>query len=92
MKRVYEKPMLAVEHFSLTQSIAGCPAIKISGTGTSEDVLNDPSSTPTMKNLARAFYFLSTAGCRRHADNMTEVSSGNDTICYHGPIRTAFLS
>ena len=91
MKRVYEKPMLAVEHFSLTQSIAGCPAIRIAGTGSSEDVLNDPSSTPTMKNLARAFYFLSTGGCRRSADNMTE-GTGSDTICYHGPIRTAFLS
>ena len=91
MKRVYEKPMLAVEYFSLTQSIANCPAIKIAGTGTSLDVLNDPSSTPQMKDLARAFYFLSTAGCRRHADNMVE-GTGNDTVCYHGPIRTAFLS
>lgn len=91
MKKVYEKPALAVEYFSLTQSIASCPAIKIAGIGSSEDVLADDSSTPTMKNLARAFYFLSTGGCRRHADNMVE-GSGNDTICYHGPIRTAFLS
>lgn len=91
MKKVYEKPELAVEYFSLTQSIAGCRGIKIQGVGSSFDVLADPDSTAAMKNLARAYYFISTGGCRRHADNMSE-GTGNDTICYHGPIRAAFVS
>lgn len=91
MKKIYEKPALAVEYFSLTQSIAGCAGIKIQGLGSSADVLADPDATNTMKSLARAYYFISTGGCLRHADNMTE-GSGNNTICYHGPVRAAFTS
>ena len=91
MKKIYEKPALAVEYFSLTQSIAGCSGIKIQGIGSSADVLADPDATATMKSLARAFGFISSGGCRRPLDGQMEAANG-DTICYHGPIRTAFLS
>jgi len=93
MKKCYEKPMLAIEHYSLTQSIAGCTGIKIKGKGSSADVLADPDATNQMKSLASAFGFISAGGCLRPLDGYTESGGVNgDTICYHGPIQSAFVS
>lgn len=93
MKKFYEKPMLAIEQYSLTQSIAGCTGIKIKGKGSSADVLADPDATSQMKSLASAFGFISAGGCLRPLDGYTESGgSGGNTICYHGPIKSAFIS
>lgn len=91
MKKRYEKPMLAVEHFSLTQAIAGC-VLKIKGTGSSRDVLADPDATNQMKSLASAGGFISAGGCLRPLDGYTETGKDGDMICYHGPISAAFPS
>ncbi|MBQ9762434.1 MAG: hypothetical protein IJV82_05080 [Oscillospiraceae bacterium] len=93
MKKCYEKPMVQVEYFSLTQAIAACPGIKIKGVGSSQDVLDDSDATEYMKSYAKAFGFLSSGNCLRVMDGFAEPGgSGGNTICYHGPVVSAFLS
>lgn len=91
MKRRYEKPMLCIEHYALTQTIAACSGIKIKdGPGTGyEDVLNDPDATNTMKTMARRGGFLTTSdGCRISLVGTTDT----DGVCYHTNINAAFNS
>lgn len=85
MKKPYHKPMLAVEHYSLTQSISSCVGIKINSVN-AECVLTDPDSTNEMKNWAHRNGFLSNA-C---GIDMSGYKS--DTICYHTSINAAFTS
>ncbi len=93
MKKRYEKPMVAVECFSLTQAVAACSGIRIKGVGSRQDVLDDPDSTDQMKSFANAFGFLSSGGCLRVMDGYAETGgSDGNTICYHGPVVSAFLS
>jgi hypothetical protein len=87
MKKPYQKPMLAIEYFSLTQSISACVGIKINAVDPA-CVLNDPDSPNDMKNWARRNGFLS------NVDACTIDMSGyrNDTMCYHTSINAAFTS
>ena len=61
MKKVYEKPMLAVEYYQLTQTIAACET-KISMLN-SECVINDSDSTDIMKDLAWGGWFADASNC-----------------------------
>lgn len=85
MKKPYEKPMIAIEYYSLTQSISSCSGIKINFIN-ADCVLKDPDSTNEMKNWAYRFGFLSDA-CRI---DMSGYKS--DTVCYHTSINPAFTS
>ena len=77
--------MLAVEYYSLTQSISSCVGIKINFAD-AVCVLRDPDSTNEMRNWARRTGFLSTS--------CTIDMSGyqGDTVCYHTSINAAFTS
>ncbi|MDD6175792.1 MAG: hypothetical protein PUC59_08565, partial [Firmicutes bacterium] len=74
MKKQYEKPMLAVEYYMLSQSIAAC-ATKI-GFQNSECVIKDPDATNTMKDLASSDYFVEVA-CAAPPTGMDQY----DSIC-----------
>ena len=79
--------MLAVEHYSLTQSISSCVGIKINHVD-AECVLKDPDSTNKMKNWARRNGFLSNVDdCKIDMSGYQE-----DGICYHTSINAAFTS
>lgn len=85
----YEKPIVLIEHYALTQTIAACTGIKIlspSGIVTSADVMKNPDSTIIMKTFARQGGFL--GGCEWNLTGET----GNDGICYHTNINAAFTS
>ena len=83
MKKPYEKPVLAVEYYQLTQAIAAC-ATKI-GFLDSACVLRDADSTPMMKGLAWEKYFVT---CEEQITGMDE----RDKICYHTNANAAFTS
>ena len=85
MKMPYEKPMMAIEYYELTQAIASC-SLKISFTS-SECVLTDTDSTKDMIEFAYDGYFIGT-GCDQEATGMT----GSDGICYHTNMNAAFVS
>lgn len=85
MKLVYEKPMMAVERYVLTQSIATC-VTKIGFLDTA-CVLKDDDSTNEMINLAdQKSYFIS--GCQKTPSE----NEGSNGICYHTNANAAFNS
>lgn len=84
MKLKYVKPMLAVEAYVLSQTIAAC-STRISFTN-SQCVLDDPDSTTQMKDLAFGGFF--SDGCNMSAAGM----DGADKICYHTNANAAFVS
>lgn len=84
MKKPYQKPLLAVERYCLTQSISSCVGLKINSVD-AECVKNDPDSTNMMLNLAHRNGFL--AGCA------IDVSGHRyEGICYHTNVNAAFTS
>jgi len=85
VKKIYVKPMIAVEHYSLSQAIATCTT-KI-GFMDSECVKKDPDATDQMKDLAWAEFF--NAG---HCESYPEGMDGADSICYHTNLNAAFNS
>lgn len=86
MKKHYEKPLVAIEYFELTQTIASCN-IKI-GFLDSACVRNDPDATSEMKNLAMQFYF--TSGYCGKVPNFG--TTPEDGVCYHTNLNSAFNS
>lgn len=87
MKKTYTKPLLAVEHYELTQTIANC-ATKIGFLGSSDCVKNDPDATDQMKDLAWSGFFMDKNGCREYPEGMDAF----DSICYHTNANAAFNS
>ena len=87
MKKTYTKPLLAVEHYELTQTIATCTT-KI-GLLSNTCVANDPDSTPQMKNFAKIGWFTDSTNC---PNGYPEGMDGADKICYHTNINAAFNS
>lgn len=85
MKKQYEKPMLAVEYYQLSQSIAAC--VTRINYQSSDCVTNDSDSTEEMTRLAGAGFFV---------DQICTLSSvgmdANDKICYHTNANAAFTS
>lgn len=91
MKKTYTKPLLAVEHYELTQTIASC-ATKI-GFFDSACVLSDPQSTNQMKDFAKIGFFAQSTIADKGSCSMTaQGMDGFDSICYHTNINTAFNS
>ena len=86
MKKTYTKPLLAVEHYELTQTIASC-ATKIGFTN-SGCVIKDPDATNQMKDLALSGFFTEQGSCDIYAIGM----DGADKICYHTNASAAFNS
>jgi hypothetical protein len=62
MKRIYEKPVLFVERFELTQMLSSCSVLI--GATDSACVLKDPDAGNYMRSLAKYGYFL--GGCSIH--------------------------
>ena len=83
MKMPYEKPMMAIERYELTQSIATC-SLKIGFLNT-ECVINDPDAPLSMIDLAYSGYFIQ--DCENVAPD-----TGNDGLCYHTSVTMAFNS
>lgn len=86
MKKTYQKPMMAVEQFALTQSIATCET-KI-GFLSSECVKKDPDATEQMKDFAYSGFFTEAGSCDQYAIGMDDF----DKICYHTNAGAAFNS
>ncbi len=82
MKMKYEKPMIAVENFELSQAIAAC-VTKISFNN-HICVQEDPDAMEFW-GLAHQGYF--TENCKFSAD-----SPENDSICYHSAVSLIFTS
>lgn len=87
MKKQYIKPMIAVEYYELTQSIASC-VTKFGFQGSSECVIKDADATDQMKDLAYSGFFTAEGQCSLIAIGMDE----NDKYCYHTNINAAFNS
>ncbi len=87
MNRIYEKPMVLVDRFELTQTIAAC-VTKI-GFVNSDCVFKDADSPIDAKRLAYAGWF--TAGNCGDKYVITGMAS-NDGICYHTSTNAMFSS
>ena len=85
VKKQYEKPMLAVEYYQLSQSIAAC--VTRINYQNSDCVKKDPDSTNQMKDLAWDGYFVEGV-CSQSPSGMDQ----NDSICYHTNASAAFTS
>lgn len=86
MKMKYQKPMVAVEHYKLSQSIAAC-VIHIGLTNNS-CVLHDKDTPVEVKSFAYTYanYFGVTCD-----DNCATVQD-NEKICYHTSVNALFTS
>ena len=85
MKIKYEKPMVAVERYELSQAIASC-VIKIGPAGTQYCVQTDLLTPEKMRDMANNGYFAS--------DCPTKASPGQtfDGVCYHTQASATFIS
>ncbi len=86
MKMKYEKPMIAVENFELSQAIAAC-VTKI-GFNNSGCVAHDNDLPDEIRALGHAGYFYDSQGCDPLISSMPE----NDKICYHSAANMMFIS
>ena len=84
MKLNYQKPMLKLQGYAASQSIASC-YIQI-GLTDSMCIINDPDSTTIMKDLAWSGFFGD--GCEMQAAGMEP----DDSICYHTNANATFTS
>ena len=95
MKKKYQKPLFAVEYYTLTQSVAVCGGIKI-GFADSICVEKDPDATDKMKDWAAVGGFITstvsgTRSCGMDLSGFVE-GSLDDLICYFTSINAAFIS
>lgn len=84
MKKPYEKPVLLIEKYALTQQIASC-ATNI-GFGDAQCVIDDEDSTGQMKDFASWGTFTSVC------DIPATVGQEFDGLCYHTNVKSAFNS
>lgn len=90
MKKKYVTPMIAVEHYELTQTIANC-SVKI-GFVDSECVLSDPDAPGRMKNMAKVSFFHSSMSGYDGCSMLATGTSFEDGICYHTSTSMTFNS
>lgn len=88
MKKVYEKPLVAVERYELSQAIAGC-VIKIGPNGTNSCIIKDPDTPEAMRSHAELGGF---ANYTCLPMNYVNVGQMFDGICYHTQANAAFPS
>jgi hypothetical protein len=89
MKMKYEKPMVAVDLYQLTQSIAGC-SIKVNYVN-SGCFMDSPNTTVDMKALASVGFFVDGA-CLLTAVAGTTYDGAENGVCYHTNVNGALLS
>lgn len=87
MKRNYVTPMIAVEHYNLTQSIAAC--VTQFNALDSACVLNDSDGAGDMWDWATEGWF---APGHCESEWTAIMDSNNDGICYHTSVNQAFVS
>lgn len=89
MKMKYEKPMVAVERYALSQSIASC-AVKVGINGSNQCIIDNGQSLGGMWSMAYAAgYFASvTGGCQ----NIANIGQDFGGVCYHTQANAAFVS
>lgn len=95
MKKQYEKPMMAVERYALTQAIAGC--VRRIGFYSAECVQKDADATSDMKDLAWGTDIAWFYGEACEFDIAFYIgtdgeSNGEDGVCYHTNANAAFGS
>lgn len=85
MKMKYEKPMVAVDRFELSQSIAGC-IVNVNFTGSSCFLTADVP--PQMKEFAASGWFVDPVGC------IIQTAEGTtfDGVCIHTSANGAITS
>lgn len=86
MKKKYEKPLIAVENYVLSQAIASC-STRI-GFNSSACVFDDVDAPAGFRNLAGIGYFTADGKCTSQP-NITDVY---DNICYHTSANAMFQS
>ena len=86
MRKKYVAPVITVEHYELTQTIANCKT-KI-GFGDAKCVWQDSDSTPELKTVAQ-MYFTNSSLCIDVPTTGQEIADG---ICYHTNANSAFTS
>lgn len=86
MKMEYQKPMVAVEHYKLSQSIAAC-VIQINSLDNA-CVVDDDDTPPEMRSTAIYYPEYFSTGCIENAAYVQD----NDSICYHTQVSAAFTS
>lgn len=84
MKKQYEKPLIAIEHYELTQSIASC-GVKFNFLD-KFCVIKDSDATTEMRNLAMKGYFIECTNVPSYGEDNA------DSICYHTNTNVAFNS
>lgn len=88
MKMKYEKPLVAVERYELSQSIASC-AIKVGPNGSNGCIINNSENLGAMGSLAYVGYFTSVTGGCTMVPSIGQDFSG---VCYHTQANAAFVS
>lgn len=87
MKRNYVTPMIAVEYYELTQSIAAC--VKRFNSLDAACIVDDEDATDPMRDLAWDGWFIA-GSC-----TVNEIPTGmgaEDGFCYHTNANAAFVS
>ena len=85
LKSTYKKPMMAVEYFTMTQSVASCD-IKI-GFSNADCIMDDPDAPDEMKDFAASGYFIGGI-----CDNAGVNMDSDDNICTHTQTANTFNS
>ena len=87
MKKLYEKPMVAVDRYELSQAIAGCGSIKI-GLERSACFLKDPAAPAISKAYAANGWFTANGQCAiKTVSGVTY-----DGLCYHTQVNGVLTS
>lgn len=86
MKKKYEKPLIAVENYVLSQAIASC-STRI-GFNSSACVLDDEDAPDGFRNLANIGYFTADGKCYFEP----VIEDVRDNICYHTSANAMFHS
>ena len=94
LKTKYEKPMVVVDRYALSQAIAGC-SIKV-GLADRGCFLTDGDVTQQMKSYAYYGWFVDTTGSNpctiRVEAGHTYSTDGGDGFCYHTNANGALTS
>lgn len=90
MKMNYEKPLVAVERYELSQAIASC--ITKIGFTNSTCVIDDRDAPFKMKQYAELFGMFSTDCTVEITTTSFAEGVSEDGICYHSTINSAFTS
>lgn len=92
MKLKYQKPLAAIEHFELSQSIAAC-SIKIAFANNA-CVRRDVDTPDEMRSIAYNYEMYFASGCDKAGgfDVIGEYIISKDLLCYHTQTSATFTS